>query len=108
MRISDWSSDVCSSDLQMQDRGAALDMAEEAVAEAGTLVRAFDQAGHVGQHHLLLVDAADAEAGLQRGERVVGELSSEARRGEKAGDSSCGAGWRPEHLKTTNLSRYTV
>src|SRR3546814_8798002 len=74
MRISDWSSDVCSSDLQMQDRGAALDMAEEAVAEAGTLVRAFDQAGNVGQHHLLLVDADDAEAGMQGGERVVGDL----------------------------------
>ena len=36
-------------------------MAEEAVAEAGALVRALDQAGNVGEHELGLVDADDAE-----------------------------------------------
>ena len=33
----------------MEEDAAALDMAEEAVAEAGALVRAFDQAGDVGE-----------------------------------------------------------
>jgi hypothetical protein len=37
---------------QMQQHAAALDMAEEAVAEAVALMRALDQAGNVGEHHL--------------------------------------------------------
>ena len=36
----------------------ALDMAEEAVAEPGALMRAFDQAGNVGEHELGAVDRA--------------------------------------------------
>ena len=36
---------------------AALDMAEEAVADAGAFMRAFDQAGNVGEHELAAVDA---------------------------------------------------
>ena len=35
---------------QMEQHAAALDMAEEAVAEAGAFVRALDQAGNVGEH----------------------------------------------------------
>ena len=37
---------------EMQQHAAALDMAEEAVAEPGALVRALDQAGNVGEHEL--------------------------------------------------------
>ena len=37
---------------QMQQHAAALDMAEEARAEARALVRALDQAGNVGQHEI--------------------------------------------------------
>ena len=37
---------------QMQQHGAALDVAEEAVAEARAFVRALDQAGNVGEHEL--------------------------------------------------------
>ena len=59
---------------EMQDRAAALDMAEEAVAEAVALVRAFDQAGNVGEHEIALVDLHHAEAGMQRRERIVGDL----------------------------------
>ena len=53
---------------------AALDMAEETVAEAGALVRAFDQAGDVGEHELAAVDRDDAELRMQRGEGIVGDL----------------------------------
>ncbi len=35
---------------EMQQHAAALDVAEEAVAEAGAFMRAFDQARDVGQH----------------------------------------------------------
>ena len=59
----------------MQQDGAALDMAEEAVAEAGAFMRALDQAGDVGEHEFLRVGQADdAELRMQRGERVVGDL----------------------------------
>ena len=45
----------------MQEHAAALDMAEEAVAESGALMRAFDQAGNIGQHEFAAVDRYDAE-----------------------------------------------
>ena len=38
---------------QMQQHRAALDMAEEAVAQAGALMRALDQAGNVGEHEFV-------------------------------------------------------
>ncbi len=58
----------------MEQHAAALDMAEEAVAEAGAFMRALDQAGNVGQHEFALVDRDDAELGMQRGEGIVGDL----------------------------------
>jgi hypothetical protein len=48
---------------EVQEHGAALDMAEEGVAEAPALVRALDQARDVGEHELGAVDADDAELG---------------------------------------------
>ena len=36
----------------MQQHAAALDVAEEPVAEAGAFMRALDQAGNVRQHEL--------------------------------------------------------
>ena len=42
---------------EVEQHAAALDMAEEPVAEAGALMRALDQAGDVGEHELALVDA---------------------------------------------------
>ena len=42
----------------MHERAAALDMAEEPVAEAVTLMRALDQAGNVGEHEIAPVDLA--------------------------------------------------
>ena len=47
---------------QMQQHAAALDVAEEAVAEAGALVRALDQARDVGEHELAVVDRARRRA----------------------------------------------
>ena len=37
-------------------------------------MRAFDQAGNVGEHEFLLVDMHDAELRMQRGEGIVGDL----------------------------------
>ena len=71
---------------QMQQHAAALDVAEEAVAEAGAFVRAFDQAGDVGQHELAAVALDHAELRVERGERIVGDLRlRRADRGEEGG-----------------------
>ena len=63
-------------------------MAEEAVAQAGALVRALDQAGDVGQHELLVADIDDAEVGLQGREGIVGDLGLGART-TRPGRSTC-------------------
>ena len=53
-------------------------MFEELDAEAGAEVRAFDEAGHVGDGEGFFVgevaDLDDAEVGFERGEGVVGDL----------------------------------
>ena len=67
---------------------AALDMAEETVAEARALMRALDQAGNVGEHELAPVDAHDAEAGMQRGERDSRRSSASPPR-RRRGRSTC-------------------
>ena len=63
----------------MQQHGGALDMAEEAVADAGALMRAFDQPGNVGEHEVGAVDPHHAEIGVERGEGIVGDLRLGAR-----------------------------
>jgi hypothetical protein len=69
---------------EMQQDAAALDMAEEAVAETGAFMRALDQAGNVGEHEFAAVDLDDAELRMQRGEGIVGDLRfGRADRGEK-------------------------
>ncbi len=59
---------------QMQQHAAALDMAEEAVAQPRALVRALDQAGNVGEHETAAVDVDHAELRMQRGEGIVRDL----------------------------------
>ena len=55
---------------EVQQHAAALDMAEEAVAEPGALMRAFDQAGNVGEHEFAPVDARTTpRPGMERRER---------------------------------------
>src|SRR4051812_14724629 len=59
---------------EMDERTAALDMTEEAVADPCSLVRAFDQPGNIGEHELAALVAYDAEVWMQRGERILGDL----------------------------------
>ena len=49
-------------------------MAEKAVAEPVALVRALDQARDVGEDEFASVDPHHAEAGMERGEGIVGDL----------------------------------
>ena len=63
---------------QVEQEAGALDVAQELGAEAGAEVRAFDEAGHVGDDEGLLVgllaDGDHAEVGLEGGEGVVGDF----------------------------------
>src|SRR5690606_3505554 len=63
----------------------ALDMAEEAVAEARAFMRALDQAGDVGEHEFAAVDPDNAELRMERGEGVVGDLGLGRRHGGEKG-----------------------
>ena len=71
----------------VHERGAALDVAQEVVAEAAALAGALDQAGHVGDGERRCRPARDhAEVRHQRRERVVGDLRpGPAQRGDQAG-----------------------
>ena len=63
---------------EVDEEVGALDVAQEAVTEAGALVRALDEAGNVGNDKGLLIgsfaDGDDAEIGLEGGEGVVGDF----------------------------------
>ena len=58
----------------MDQHAAALDMAEETVAEAGPLMGPLNQPGDVGQDEFAVAPAHDAELGGEGGEGVVRNL----------------------------------
>ena len=58
----------------MEQQPRALDMAEEAVADAGAFGGAFDQPGNVGEDELAALVADDAELRAERGERIIADL----------------------------------
>src|SRR3546814_14539390 len=82
MRISDWSSDVCSSDLPLGDLGAKLDLARCARLLERLRVGVRDQEIHpldLGTHHVrdrVAARAANADHGDTRGQ-LVGLRSEE-------------------------------
>ncbi len=86
---------------QMNKEPRALDVAEEANAQASAFVRAFDEAGEIGDDKgatkLGAVPAGaavgvdDAEIRLKRGERIVGDLRARGRdHGDQRGFSGVG------------------
>src|SRR3546814_11998701 len=99
MRISDWSSDVCSSDLR---RGVVL--AEPSRVErpcAGRLDRHRQPAG--ASADAVAQDSLGRRAGALRLVRVPG-WRSEARRVGKGGVSTCRSRWLP-HLAKQKIKR---
>ena len=58
----------------VHERAAARDVAQELVPQAVPLVRALEQAGHVGKDGRAVVDLAHAEVWHERGKGVVGDL----------------------------------
>src|SRR3546814_16514451 len=111
MRISDWSSDVCSSDLRVvgeaaehgvEDRSAGV--VEEHVDPLGA------QLAQPGRHVVgAVVDGAvEAEVVHQPGALLVGAGRSEARRVGKECVSTCRSRWSPYHQKKkTDNKAYT-
>src|SRR3546814_15094143 len=99
MRISDWSSDVCSSDLERGDRleaegaGTALDRVRGAEDTVDGLVvglrRIEVQQGRF--HHVEAFEAFTEERAVNAAER------SEERRVGKACVSTCRSRWSPYH-----------
>src|SRR3546814_18360928 len=97
MRISDWSSDVCSSDL-------AADVKAEQTSGSPTLDVKFDRAA-IARYGLTIEEVADTvaaamggrEAGLLfEGDRRF-EVRSEERRVGKECVSTCRSRWSPYH-----------
>src|SRR3546814_16752730 len=85
MRISDWSSDVCSSDLQAVAAGAGDAFARERVEHRVQPLRRRAQRGEVRR----------VAGRLPRGQSV----RSEERRVGKECVSTCRSRWSPYHLK---------
>src|SRR3546814_11523100 len=106
MRISDWSSDVCSSDLiweRLLDAGAAI---AAALVEGDQLVADVDDGHpHRGKSPFFAHDAfgfvdhglADAAALQVRAYREHAEVRSEERRVGKGCVSTCRSRWSPDH-----------
>src|SRR3546814_10878107 len=90
MRISDWSSDVCSSDL---NRRTFLTLAGFGTlgAALGACSRAAEAAASFP------VTKTDAEWKQQLGSQAYAVLRSEERRGGKEGVSTCRSRWSPYH-----------
>src|SRR3546814_15244052 len=103
MRISDWSSDVCSSDLADLSRGPA-HRSGIGQLEVGEAVHPLlDRHGELETGQVRAQAAVDAEA--ERGVAVF--RSSEARRGGKECVSTCRQRWSPYPHTTNKLTTTT-
>src|SRR3546814_15355312 len=97
MRISDWSSDVCSSDLDLEERRPRVEqsfdaLAREQLAAAGVPLARLRVAAErrLGDPRVKLV----AKAAIVRG---IGAERSEERRVGKECVSTCRSRWSPYH-----------
>src|SRR3546814_14017806 len=98
MRISDWSSDVCSSDLRWAVRWGPLEEGE--LADGERLDAVIQAHRPTAVLHLAAYTAA--------GESVAepGKYRSEERRVGKECVSTCRSRWSPSHYKIKQLSTY--
>src|SRR3546814_14504623 len=108
MRISDWSSDVCSSDLTVLQIAFDVDLAivgSEArvvgVAGIGIGIHLEDQA--LAQ---FLVGKAAVKPAHEQGGRIAGAPRSEERRVGKECVSTCRSRWSPYHYKNIHYIKH--
>src|SRR3546814_19760875 len=106
MRISDWSSDVCSSDLSLRHQarhhradgggvGKAL-ISAEPVSAAHNISRTFSG----GRPSTTPLSVATSGRSIRIGSAVIAaRIRSEERRGGKESVSTCRSRWSPYHYK---------
>src|SRR3546814_18468433 len=107
MRISDWSSDVCSSDLDLVAEHAAGhradDRAQRAAAAAVLQIHLLDFL-----HHAAGVAANRLVAVSRRLASVVAAVRSEELRVGKACVRTCRSRWSPFHSKKQTIRRCMI
>src|SRR3546814_15047899 len=99
MRISDWSSDVCSSDLLMLDTAGRLHVDQQLMDEMQAVSRTANPA-----ETLLVVDSLTGQDAVQVAQRFTDQVPltgvvltrTEARRVGKEGVSTCRSRWTPD------------
>src|SRR3546814_16678410 len=114
MRISDWSSDVCSSDLLDTSEAYDVPMMLAEIRTMNTMLTAIDGklqhsfATPCGQHLAGGVDYLPElrASGLVRYTRSAGR--SEERRVGKESVRTCRTRWAPVHLKKKQQQKYTA
>src|SRR3546814_16784496 len=111
MRISDWSSDVCSSDLRLMQRDGGLDPTDHIflkrtakAADAAFAIGAVDnqfchEAVVIGRHPVAGVKSRIDPDMQPAGRVIIGNLArrSEERRVGKECVSTCRSRWSPYH-----------
>src|SRR3546814_20004647 len=101
MRISDWSSDVCSSDLMLRGLAAILEahhqvlLLDEAIEAAVSLSHRYIPARQLPDKAVALLDTACARVAVSQ--HAVPR--SEERRVGKEWVSTCRSRWSPDHYK---------
>src|SRR3546814_18399365 len=119
MRISDWSSDVCSSDLRRDTVGTALEGRHTGCKENRcqiprrpghtTLARA-KAAGLTGRYPLHVQEAVEADRSESMNLKISGhhvDVRSEERRVGKECVSTCRSRWSPYHTKQKIIKNIT-
>src|SRR3546814_14189347 len=111
MRISDWSSDVCSSDLRVDQRFLAavqivelrlgdavvdVDRRERQLARLGEMIQPVDAGGGFLRHALDVLHRLGEIAGPGLDERLQRPRSEERRVGKEC-VSTCRSRWSPYH-----------
>src|SRR3546814_16564287 len=100
MRISDWSSDVCSSDLERQSTGAHADAGVGIVDDRAVIGVEGRLAGHAGQAVVVDMDIAETVAGADvEVSHPRGNGRAEARRVGQECAGTCNSRWSPDHQK---------
>src|SRR3546814_3557946 len=89
MRISDWSSDVCSSDLELRKR------IRERLLLALEVLEALDTPGIEGEDAEVALTREILRAHRERSGETDAALRSEERRVGKEGVSTCRSRWSP-------------
>src|SRR3546814_17035763 len=99
MRISDWSSDVCSSDLQKQrsQNSAGKLRAEQDAARAVLSQRVHDAAAQIGDNAPVVLLTSNANPAMPDRVAVLRDVRSEERRVGKECGRTGRSRWSPYH-----------